>query len=112
MSANPQKAHKPGKVFKPVVATSNDLSSGAVVFRHADGTWSIDVGKAEIAETPEAAEALLAKANADQTACIVVEPALIEIVREGGFVRPLALRELIRATGPTVPLPSDAYAHL
>jgi hypothetical protein len=111
MSANPQQARK-AKVFRPVVATSNDLSSGAVVFRHADGLWSIDIGKAEIAETPEAAEALLARATADQDACIVVEPALIEIVREGGFVRPVALRELIRATGPTVPLPPDAYAHL
>ncbi len=111
MSANPQQARK-AKTFRPVVATSNDLSSGAVVFRHADGLWSIDIGKAEVAETPEAAEALLARAQADQTACIVVEPALIEIVREGGFVRPVALRELIRATGPTVPLPPDAYVHL
>lgn len=111
MSANPQQARKT-KVFKPVVVTSNELASGAVVFRHPDGTWSIDIGKAEVAETPEAAEALLARAQADQDACIVVEPALIEVVRDGGFVRPVALRELIRATGPTVPLPPEAYASL
>lgn len=111
MSANPQQARK-AKTFRLVVATSNDLATGAVVFRHGDGTWSIDIGKAEVAETPEAADALLARANADQEACLIVEPALIEIVREGGFVRPVSLRELIRATGPTVPLPPEAFAHL
>lgn len=111
MSANPQQARK-AKVFRPVVATSNDLATGAVVFRHGDGTWSIDIGRAEIAETPEDGDRLLAKANADQDACVIVEPALIEIIREGGFVRPVSLRELIRATGPTVPLPPEAYAHL
>lgn len=111
MSANPQQARK-ARVFRPLVATSNDLATGAVVFRHGDGTWSIDIGRAEIAETPEDGDRLLAKANADQDACLIVEPALIEIVREGGFVRPVSLRELIRATGPTVPLPPEAYAHL
>lgn len=111
MSANPQQARK-ARVFRPLVATSNDLATGAVVFRHGDGTWSIDIGRAEIAETPEDGDRLLAKANADQDACVIVEPALIEIIREGGFVRPVSLRELIRATGPTVPLPPEAYAHL
>ncbi|MBN8938090.1 MAG: DUF2849 domain-containing protein [Rhizobiales bacterium] len=103
---------KAPKVFKPVVVTANELASGAVVFRHADGLWSIDVGKAEIAESREAGDALLALALADQEGCLVVDPALIEIVREGGFVRPASLRELIRASGPTVALPADAYAHL
>jgi len=111
MSANPQQARK-ARVFRPLVATSNDLATGAVVFRHGDGTWSIDIGRAEIAETPEDGDRLLEKANADQDACLIVEPALIEIIREGGFVRPVSLRELIRATGPTVPLPPEAYAHL
>ncbi|MCZ0736143.1 DUF2849 domain-containing protein [Phreatobacter sp. AB_2022a] len=103
---------KAPKVFKPVIVTANGLASGEVLFRHADGGWSIDVSKAEIAETREAGDELMARALADQEACIVVEPALIEIVREGGFVRPASLRELIRASGPTVALPSDAYAHL
>lgn len=109
MSAKPQKARKV-KVFHPVVATSNDLASGAVVFREANGRWSGDIGRAEVAETPEAGESLLARALADQEGCLIVEPALIEIAREGGFVRPLALRELIRASGPTVTLPAEAYA--
>lgn len=107
MSANPQRANKV-KTFRPQVVTSNDLGTGAVVFRHADGTWSIDIGRAEVAGTAEAAEALLARALADQEACLIVEPSLIEVVSEGGFLRPVALRELIRTTGPTVPLPSDA----
>ncbi|QCK85432.1 DUF2849 domain-containing protein [Phreatobacter aquaticus] len=103
---------KPARPYKPVVVTANDLGSGAVVFRHRDGTWSIDVAHAEVAEDPEAAADLLARGQADAQACLVVEPVLIEVVRDGDVVRPAALRELIRASGPTVPLPPEAFAHL
>ncbi len=93
---------KAPKPFRPAVATANALRSGAVVFRTRDGDWSRDVADAEIAETPDAAATLLAKAVLDQDSCKVVEPILIEIRREGAFVLPGSLRELIRATGPTV----------
>jgi hypothetical protein len=36
----------------------------------------------------------------------VADLALIPIIRDGAFVRPAALREIIRATGPTIELPS------
>lgn len=95
------------KIFRPVAATANDLSTGAVVFRGRDGTWSPDIAAAEIAATPEAADTLLAAAQADQDADRVIEPALIEIVQAGAFVRPAALREMIRTTGPTIALPAE-----
>jgi len=85
------------KDFHPVAATANDLRSGAVVFREPDGRWGTEARRAEIAETPEDAERLLARAKADHDSCIVVEPVLIEMA-EG---RPVALRERIRDTGPT-----------
>jgi Protein of unknown function (DUF2849) len=105
--SHPVKSAKP---FKPVIATGNHLASGAVVFRLGDGTWSIDIARAEVADSPEAADQLLARSRADEGACLVVDAALIEVVREGGLVRPASLRELIRASGPTVALPADAYA--
>ncbi len=97
---------KPPKPFRPVVATANDLRSGTVVFRARDGRWSPDVAAAEVAEDPAAADALLAAAKADHDSCVVVEPALIEVRRDGAFLRPATLTERIRATGPTVAPPN------
>ncbi|NVO15523.1 MAG: DUF2849 domain-containing protein [Rhodoplanes sp.] len=97
------------KRFQPVVATANDLATGTVVFRGADGGWSGDIARAEIATSPEAADALLARAQADQgPGNLVVDVAVIDVVREGAFVRPLLLRELIRTSGPTIALPQDS----
>ena len=93
--------------FQPVVATANDLATGIVVFRRPDGSWSGEIAGAEIAEDEAAARALLARAQGDDRACRVVEPALIEIARDGGFTRPSSLRELIRASGPTIQPPRD-----
>ncbi|ALK09827.1 DUF2849 domain-containing protein [Blastochloris viridis] len=99
---------KAPKPFQPSVAISNDLGTGVVVFRSAEGAWVSDLAGAEIAETRAAADALLTRARADHDAGKVIEPTLIAVVREKGFVRPLELRELIRATGPTIPLPGSA----
>lgn len=85
------------KPFRPVAATANELRSGAVVYREPSGQWSKDLRRAEIAETPEAADRLLQQAMADHLACIVVEPVLIEM----GGASPATLRERIRNTGPT-----------
>ena len=93
---------KAPKPFRPVVATGNHLRSGAVIYREAGGTWSGDIGRAEIADRPEAAEDLLTRAKADHEACIVVEPMLIDVDRIAGRGAPRSLRERIRAEGPTV----------
>jgi cell division protein FtsB len=90
----------------PLVATANDLRTGAVVYRGADGAWQRDIARAEIAEGKSAADNLQQRAEAD-LAVRVADLALIPIVRDGAFVRPAALREIIRATGPTIELPSS-----
>lgn len=101
---------KAAKPFRPVVATGNHLRSGAVIYREAGGTWSGEIGRAEIADSPEAADALLAFAKADHDAGIVVEPMLIDVDRKAGRGAPRSLRERIRADGPTVPVPGTAEA--
>jgi hypothetical protein len=90
----------------PLVATANDLRTGAVVYRGADGAWQRDIARAEIAEGKIAADNLQQRAEAD-LAVRVADLALIPIIRDGAFVRPAALREIIRATGPTIELPSS-----
>ena len=98
---------KPPKVFEPVIATGNALRSGDVIFRTAAGLWAHDLHKAYVASTPEAASDLRTAADADGAANIVVDVALIAVSLEAGRIRPLALRERIRAQGPTIALPRD-----
>jgi hypothetical protein len=90
----------------PLVATANDLRSGAVVYRSADGAWQRDIAHAEVVEGKSAADNLQQRAEAD-LAVRVADLALIPIICDGAFVRPAALREIIRATGPTIELPSS-----
>lgn len=92
--------------FVPVVATANELRSGAVVFRAADGTWTHDISAAAVAEDEAGAAMLLERAQLDHRACRVVEPVLIEILRVDGRVEPASLRERIRARGPTISPPA------
>jgi hypothetical protein len=89
----------------PLVATANDLRTGAVVYRSPDGAWQRDIARAEIADGKDAAAHLQQRAEAD-LAVRVADLALIPIIRDGAFVRPAALREIIRATGPTIELPA------
>ena len=98
---------KAPKVFQPVIATANALRTGDVVFRTSSGLWARDLRRAFVATTPEAASELRIAADADGAANLVVDIALISVASDDGAVRPTALRERIRAEGPTIPLPRD-----
>ncbi len=98
---------KPPKSFQPVIATGNALRTGDVVFRTSSGLWARDVRKAYVAATPDAAEHLKTAAEADSAANLIVDLALILVSQDDGAIRPSALRERIRAEGPTIPLPRD-----
>ncbi|MBV9064583.1 MAG: DUF2849 domain-containing protein [Methylobacteriaceae bacterium] len=95
----------------PLVATANDLRTGAVVYRSPGSAWQRDIAHAEIAEGKDAAADLQQRAEAD-LAVRVADLALIPIIRDGAFVRPAALREIIRATGPTIELPPSSQLRL
>lgn len=99
---------KAPKIFQPVIATANALRTGDVVFRTGAGLWSRDAAKAQVATSVEDAAHLQSMADADSAANLVVDVALIPIVRDGETLRPAALRERIRAQGgPTISLPSS-----
>jgi hypothetical protein len=83
------------------LVTANRLRDGVPVYRTAKGCWVTGIDAATL--VPEAeAETLLAESQAGPPPLPVVAPYIIEAVRDAGKVEPVALREQIRATGPTI----------
>lgn len=90
------------KIQGPRIATANRLHDGLVVFLTREGTWSRNLNAARVAHSNADADALERTAAASAHANIVVDPYLIAVqVAPGGPV-PLAHRERLRASGPTV----------
>ena len=79
------------------IVTANRLSDGLVVYL-GDTGWTPDIHRARRADTPDAAEALLATGRTAVAANEVADAWLIDI--DGH--RALRRREHIRALGPTV----------
>jgi hypothetical protein len=80
---------------------ANRLADGRVVFLAVAG-WAESIADGAVATDPDAAEALLARARADEARNLVVEPALVEVRDTPGGRLPVAFRERIRSAGPTV----------
>jgi hypothetical protein len=84
------------------IITANRLIDGVVLFQDAAGGWVEDFARAAILPDAAAAKAALALAQQDELRNLIVEPyAVVVEFRNGHFV-PKALRELIRASGPTI----------
>jgi hypothetical protein len=82
-------------------ATANRLHDGVVVYRAADGSWSTRIEESEVARDAEAAKRLLVAAENDAAERLVVGPYLFAVTEEDG-VKPVGVRETIRALGPSV----------
>ena len=86
----------------PEVITANRLTDGVVVFQTADNGWSEDFNRALVLPDPEATASALKRAKQDETNNIVVEPYAVAVEDRNGHIAPKALREAIRAAGPTI----------
>ncbi len=86
----------------PDVITANRLADGVVVFQTADHGWSEDFNRAAVCRDAAATAAALARAKEDEQQNIVVEPYAVPVDERNGHVAPKALREAIRAAGPTI----------
>ena len=84
----------------PKVLTANRLRDGATVYFTGAG-WSLHVGDAKVAHSPEDADALAKVGAAAHAANEVVEVNVVDVDASANLV-PSRLRELIRAQGPTV----------
>ncbi len=85
----------------PQMIIANRLADGRVVFLDAAEGWVTDIEAGRVLGEDEAPDAL-ALAQRHEAECRIVEPTLIEVTGEDGARRPVAIREAIRAFGPTV----------
>ena len=83
------------------VMTANRLADGEVVFLAARG-WVEEIDRATLATTEEQVKALDALGRQAMAVNEVVDAYLVEVVQEGGRIRPLKLREYLRTLGPSV----------
>jgi hypothetical protein len=92
------------KVTGPVVVTANRVGDGAVVYRRADGSWTLDLKAAAVTTSPATAQEFVNAAIADDLHAVGSYIAPVKLTRDGE-IRPGNLRERIRVQGPTIDLP-------
>ena len=85
------------------VMTANRLLDGEVVFLAANG-WVEGIDGATVATAPDETKALDALGRQAMAVNEVVDAYLIEVAAEHGRLQPTALRERLRARGPSVRL--------
>jgi Protein of unknown function (DUF2849) len=78
------------------------LTDGRVVFLADEARWAESIEDGLVAESAEAASALLELAQNSVRNCRVVDPYAIDVAVGDGRRRPTAMREAIRAFGPTI----------
>jgi hypothetical protein len=81
--------------------TANRLRDGDVLYRKGNG-WVLTLADGDVYSDQAGADAALAAANAELVRNEFVAPYLFEVREDGGKIRPLKEREIIRAAGPTV----------
>ena len=82
--------------------TGNRLSDGEVVYFSKKNSWDIDFASAVILDGTEAVDIALDKATAEGSELEVVGIYPFEVKQDGDGFAPLSVREIIRATGPTI----------
>jgi sulfite reductase (NADPH) hemoprotein beta-component len=83
------------------IITANRLADGVVVFQNADGGWDDDFNRAAVHAGKEEIAAALTRARLDEGRNLVVDAYAVEVEARNGHYAPKALREAIRAAGPT-----------
>lgn len=81
---------------------ANRLSDGFVVFLAAGEGWVERIDLGLVIDDSAEAERLLAVAKRHEAENVVIDPQLIEVEQRDGRLEPVAIREAIRAFGPTV----------
>ncbi len=84
------------------IVTANRLADGVVVFQDARGGWVEDFAGAAVHADAAALKAALALAGEAVAQSRIVDPYAVEVEWRNGHYAPKALREAIRASGPTV----------
>ncbi len=93
------------------IITANRLIDGIVLFQDATGGWVEDFAHAAVYADGAATKAALALAKQDELRDFIVEPYAVVVELRNGHFAPKALRELIRASGPTIRPDLGKQAH-
>lgn len=91
--------------------TANRLGDGVVVFLDAKGAWTEDFHLAAVLADEAAKAAALARGKQSEAANEIVDPYWIDLESRAGHLVPKALREAIRASGPTIRKDLGKQAH-
>jgi hypothetical protein len=83
------------------VLTANRLQPGEVVYWNGAKTWVTTLAEADPLEEAHAEE-VLKQAQEYVAKQEVVAPYLFDVRVENGAIKPVKMREIIRAAGPTV----------
>ena len=95
----------------PDVITANRLTDGVVVFQTIDEGWSEDFNRAAVLPDAEATAAALKRAKQDEANNLVVDSYAVAVEERNGHLVPKALREAIKAAGPTIRRDLGKQAH-
>lgn len=93
------------------VLTANRLADGISVWLDAAGNWNESLQSAFVARHKEAVDALEATGKQAFTDNKVVDANVVDVEEVDGVLRPLRMRERIRAEGPSIPY-AAGYAGL
>jgi hypothetical protein len=85
----------------PQVLTANRLKDGEVVYLAADGAWVERIAGAQVFATKAEGEAALAIGVEAERTQLVVHAYLFDVT-PADTTKPVKMREIIRAAGPTV----------
>ena len=87
----------------PQMIIANRLVDGAVVFLAPGESWTPLIASAAVIEDDAEAQRLLGAVKQLEARSPVIDPQVIQVKLDSdGVVRPIEIRELIRAFGPTV----------
>ena len=93
---------RPSDLSMPQMIIANRLHDGVVVFLAPGEAWEPAISAGTLIDSDGDAAALLAVAKRHEGECQVIDPQLIDVEIKDGQPHPTAIRESIRAFGPTV----------
>jgi len=86
----------------PQMIIANRLRDGVVVFLAPGEGWEPAIAAGTLIDNEGDAVTLMAVAKRHEGECQVIDPQLIDVEIQDGQRRPTAIREAIRAFGPTI----------
>jgi hypothetical protein len=86
----------------PQMIIANRLRDGVVVFLAPDESWVPAIAAGTVIDNEADAAKHMTVAKRHEGECQVIDPQLIDVEVKDGQWRPTAIREAIRAFGPTV----------